>query len=484
MNARLRPEENLRVPPHSLDSECAVLGGLMNKPTALAEISDWLSESDFYRKDHRLIYRAIVELASKGKPQDAVTLGDWFEAQGLGELVGGMGYVMKLANTTGSAANIAAYAEIVREKARLRELIDAGAAVASEAWAPRADASLIAAHASQRIGALVGDPRAGGLHALKGTVGTWFAALNDRFQRKEALTGIETPWAKLNELTLGLQPGDLTIVAARTSMGKSVLAFQLAAHNGLAGRHTAVFSLEMRADQFLQRAVAAFGEIPHEHLRSPVKMAEQDWPKVTAMTIKLGAAPLVIDDQPGLTAQQIVARLKRQHMRSPVTLAIVDHLHEIKRPGRDPVNEFGDAVRTLRSAGKELGIPIVLLAQLNRSNVSRADHRPTTADLRASGSIEEIADVILLIHREDAYDRNTHMKGVVELILGKGRDFPVGEVVYLKNMYSHMRLDDWEGPLPTKPAAGAGKATAKSAHPDEGEDGAKKPEKYAGRRGE
>lgn len=440
---------DLMMPPHSADSEQAVLGGLMLNEKALLQISDWLTDDHFYLEKHRLIYRAICDLAAKGQPHDAVTLGEWFHAQGVSEQVGGASYVIELVNTTASAANITAYAEIVREKARLRDLVDRGTALASAAMAPRADASLLASEAMSALAAVTTDPQRGGLRPVRAAMSSWYAQLQQRFDSDETMTGLETPWECVNDCTMGWQRGDLIVFAGRTSMGKSVLGFQAAVFNGLRGNRTDIFSLEMREDQVIQRSVAAVGRVPHEHLRKPKQMFEADWPLVSDAGAKISAAPILIDDQSGLTVQQIVARAKRQHMRSPTSLIVVDHLHEIRRPGKDPVGELGMIARELKTLAKTLMVPVILLAQLNRSNDSAKDRRPTNASLRASGEIEEVADVIFLIHREDYYDRKTHLKGVIELIIGKGRDLPIGETLYLKNRFDEMRAVDWEGPLPT-----------------------------------
>jgi len=442
--------EALRQPPFSLESEQAVLGGLMLNEAALAKVSDWLTEEDFFRKDHRLIYKAILELAGQGKPYDSVTLGEWFEANGIADLVDGSNYILRLANNTPSAANIVAYAEIVQHKSRLRQLIDAGTEIAGQAFDPKADASLIASQATNKLAAMTTSARAGGHRSIKGSVGSWYARLHERFERREEYSGLLTPWEKLNDLTLGLQAGDLIIIAGRSNMGKSVAGFQIATHSALAGYHTALQSLEMRDEAFVQRSVAAIAKISHRSLRRPTDIDESEWPKISETMTRLAAAPLAIDDQAGLTVNQVCARLKRQHLRSSLKLAVVDHLHAIRRPGRDPVNEIADVAQQLKNTAKELNVPIVLLCQMNRSSHGRADHRPTMADLRGSGSIEEIGDVIFFLHREDYYDKTTHMKGVVEMIVGKGRDMPTGDTIYLANRFDQMRLDEWDGPLPTK----------------------------------
>lgn len=453
--------EALRVPPHSIEAEQAVLGGLMLRNEALTDVVDWLSEDDFYRRDHRIIYRAIKELATKNKPFDAVTLGEWFHVQQLASEVGGASYVIELANTTPSAANIVAYAEIVREKSALRKQIDIGMEMASAAFESKGrTAELIGAEAMQALAQLGSDSRPVGPASSKSIVGSWWADMQRRYDEHEDMSGLLTPWKVVNECTLGWQDGDLILIAGNTSMGKSVLGMQAATFNALRGKRTLVFSLEMRSWQLVQRSVSALSEIAHRALRKPSLITEAEWPKITEAATRISSAPLDIDDQPSLTPQQIVARAKRQHMRDPLTLIVIDHLHEVRRPGRDPTNELADATAAFRTLGKELGVPVILLAQLNRGANSRPDHRPNVGDLRGSGSIGEKADVIFLLHREDYYKPDTHLKGVIELIVGKARDMERG-TLHLANRYDLMRADDWEGPLPepkpkaeTKAAAG------------------------------
>jgi replicative DNA helicase len=442
-----------RLPPHSIEAEQAVLGGLMLRGSALAEIADWIGEEDFYRRDHRAIYRAITQLAREGKPFDAVTLGEWFHAQNLADLVGGTSYVIELANSTPSAANIVAYADIVREKSALRREIDVATKVISAAFDPGAKTSELIAHeAAHALMQLAGNSRLAGPQSAKAAVRTWFECLHERYEAREEITGVLTPWRVVNDCVLGWQPKNLTVIAGRPGMGKTILGWQAAYFNALRGKRTLVFSLEMSTDELIQRAVSGIGQIPHDSLRRPACMAEEDWPKVTYGLTAISEAALDIDDQPSLTAEQIIARARREHLKKPLTMILIDHLHEIKRAGRDTVNELGDAARAFKALSKELGIPVLLNAQLNRVNTTRTDRRPTLADLRASGAIEEIADIVLLVHREDYYDAKHYMRGVIELIVAKGRNLRSGETLYLANRYDEMRAVDWEGSLPKPPA--------------------------------
>lgn len=447
--------EHLRQPPHSEDSEQAVLGGLMLDERALTKICDWIKEEDFYRRDHRLIFRAISELSTAGKPCDAVTMGEWFEAQGVADMIGGANYVIQLANSTPSAANITAYAEIVREKARLRDLITIGTDMVSKAFAPYgSDTSSIASGASLRLGDLIGDPRGGGLETVGGAVRSWMARMHERYERGPHLSGLATPFGQMNDMTQGLQPGDTIVIAARPGMGKTVLLENIARFNALAGNATAIFSLEMSKEALIQRGVSAMSGVPHERLRRAWEINEEQWPLISEATSRLVRAPYSIDAQPGLTPQQIVARAKRLHLRKKLTLVGIDHLGRVRLPNKaNKADEVGDALKYIQGAAKECGWVLVILNQLNRGLLARTDTRPNMGDLRASGAIEEDADQIYFMHRQEYFEPATHLKGVVELIPAKGRDFQNNKTIHLQNHYENMMLSDWVGDLPAAPAA-------------------------------
>ncbi|HEY5850412.1 MAG TPA: DnaB-like helicase C-terminal domain-containing protein [Lysobacter sp.] len=444
--------EQLRVPPQSVEAEQAVLGGLMLVPDTLPMLVDWLSDSDFYRRDHQLIYRAIRELAEKDKPFDAVTLGEWFESMGLGEQVAGGAYLIELASTTPSAANIEAYAEIVVDKSRLRQLIEIGNSLVGDGFKPDGrDVPELVQAAQHRLTSLAPAKRTGPLLA-KQALQLLYADLMRRYEAK-VLPGAPTPWFQVNDLTHGLQDGEVVLVAARSNMGKSVVGFQLSAFNALRGNRTLRFSLEMAAHQAARRDLAALSGVPHTWLLEPIG-EDANWDKVTAAIRRLGEAPLLTDDSPRLSASQICARAQREHLHSPLRMVLVDHLHEMLLPGKQgEVIERADALRDLKALAKNLNCPVVVLAQLNRGAAS-LEHsearRPRLTDLRGSGGIEEVADVVLFLHRPDYY-KPDDMPGVIELSVGKGRDIPTGRTVYLRNRFDVMRADDWEGPLPLRP---------------------------------
>ncbi|MCE3003492.1 MAG: replicative DNA helicase [Xanthomonadaceae bacterium] len=431
------------LPPHATEAEQAVLGGLMLRPERFADV-DWLSGADFYDGRHRRLFELLLAMAAAGTPIDAVTVAD--RVAGTDDAALGSIAVQYAANTPG-AANIVAYAEIVLERSRLRQVMDVGAAIVTQARAPTASAHDVVVTAGNALASLGIDHRSGGLRPISEAIKPWFQALVARDKAKSTITGLATPWNAVNNYTNGLQPGELFIVAARPSMGKSVLGFQVAVHAAECGVRAAVFSLEMRKGQFIQRSVSALGQIPHAALRDPTKMEDEWWPRVTDATTTLHRLPIVMDDAASLSAAQIAQRARREHLRAPLGLVVVDHLNLIRLLGRDKVTELGDAARTLKVLAKDLNVPVLLLCQLNRASVhSRA--RPTLADLRGSGEIEEIADAVFFLHREAYYDPQSFMGDCAELLVGKGRDMPTGEVLHLRAVLPQMRFEDWSDPIP------------------------------------
>jgi replicative DNA helicase len=423
----------LRVPPHSLDAEQAVLGGLMLDEHAWERIADKLGEEDFYRKDHRLIFRAIGDLASKNQPCDAVTLGEWFESSGLADEVGGVAYVIQLANSTPSAANILAYAGIVREKSVLRQLIEAGTQIVGDGFQPEGRKSEeILAEAEQRV-FHIAETGARGKKSyveMRAAVHEAFQILSRRYESKDAVTGLATGFADLDEMTSGLQPADLIIVAARPSMGKTALAVNMAEHAALKSRKAvAIFSMEMSASQLAFRLISSLGRIDQQHLRNG-DLAEEDWPRVTSAITLLSETKILIDDTPALSPAELRARARRMKRQYDLGLIVVDYLQLMAVPGNkeNRATEISEITRSLKALAKELNIPVIALSQLNRSLEQRTDKRPVMADLRESGAIEQDADVILFIYRDEYYDKESADKGLAEIIIGKQRNGPVGTV--------------------------------------------------------
>lgn len=441
--------ELLRSPPCSIDSEQAVLGGLMLAPDALVQVMGMLVPEDFYRRDHQLIYRAILELDEKKQPFDAVTLGDWFELQGISEEVAGGAYLVELASTTPSAANIEAYAEIVRDRGVLRMLIDIGTGIVNDGFQsggrPVRD---LVADATTKINALSGNTKIGGPVTMREAGGIWYEKLQERRSNPDLHMGLLTPWTDLNKLLHGFLPGDLVILAGRPSMGKSAVAINIAVAAALARKRGIYFSLEMSNHSIFNRAVAAVGNVPLSWLRSPEdsELSEQYWSRIGSATSQLRDAPLLIDETPAINQAQIVARAKREHRRKPLDFIAVDHVHLMALPGKTKeATEVGNITASLKALGKELGIPVIALAQLNRGLENRTSKRPVMADLRESGAIEQDADVIIFVYRDDYYahaeNRASEAPGVVELIIAKQREGETG-TVYLQNKLGYGRVDE------------------------------------------
>ncbi|HQW63247.1 MAG TPA: replicative DNA helicase [Pseudomonadota bacterium] len=425
--------EALRVPPHSLEAEQAVLGGLMLSGEAWAKIADKLTERDFYRRDHQLMYRAIGELSEKGMPCDAVTLGEWFDAQGLAESVGGTRYVLELANSTPSAANIVAYAEIVREKSVLRQLIDAGMEITGDGFRPEGRSSQeLVESAEQKVFQIAeaGSRGRQGFVPMRSAVKEAFRLLQERYESRSPITGLPTGFNDLDYKTAGLQAGDLIIIAARPSMGKTALSLNIAEYAAIkTGKAAAVFSMEMSSSQLAFRLISSLGRINQQHLRTG-ELADEEWPRVTSAITMLSEAKIFIDDTPSLSPLELRARARRLKREHDLGLIVVDYLQLMQVPGNkeNRATEISEISRSLKALARELGVPVIALSQLNRSLEQRTDKRPVMADLRESGAIEQDADVIVFIYRDEYYNPESNEKGIAEIIIGKQRNGPTGTV--------------------------------------------------------
>lgn len=455
----------LRIPPSSIEAEQAVLGGLMLIGNSIESVGDVLVEESFYRRDHRLIYRAMVELDHKKKPFDHVTLGEYFEAHGLADQIGGAGYLIELVSTTPSAANIRAYASIVAEKAVLRDVIEAGTEIVNRGFQPGGDsAETVVAESLTRLLAFKETTVRGGLEQVRAPMKLWWDYFKERNDTGNSITGLVTPWLHVNRATHGLHPG-LIILAGRPSMGKSLAAQQLADFTALRGGRVAVFSVEMSKEENLQRSISRLANVPHDFLVAPANAEYADkhaeyMGYIRQAVDELLDIPLFIDDDAGMTSAQICARARRMHAKKPLALVIVDHLHDLKIKATTSAERsaaYGDACQDFKNLAKDLGIPVVVVAALNRDLTKRTSRRPTMADLSQSGQIESKADVIIFLHREDYYDTEddqTHLQGIVEWIIEKGRNMRRGQTVYLDNEFGFMRMSDRSKPLPPKPEKG------------------------------
>lgn len=439
--------DQLRVPPHSIEAEQAVLGGLMLAPEAFDRVSDQLVEGDFYRRDHQLIYRAIREMADRSRPFDAVTLGEWFESQGQSELVAGGAYLIELASTTPSAANITAYAEIVRDKAVMRQLIQVGTDIINNGFQPEGrESQELVAEAEQKVFAIAESGARGrtdfvGMHsALRDA----FTVLQDRFNNGDAITGLPTGYTEFDMMTAGLQPTDLVILAARPAMGKTTFALNIAEFAAIKSKKAvAVFSMEMSAPQLALRLISSNGRINATRLRTG-QLEDEDWARVTGAISMLKETKIFIDDTPGLSPDVLRAKARRLKREHDLGLIVIDYLQLMSVPGNSEnrATEISEISRSLKGLAKELNVPVIALSQLNRSLESRTDKRPVMADLRESGAIEQDADMIVFIYRDDYYNReNSPDKGLAEIIIGKQRSGPTGSLK-LKFFGEYTRFDN------------------------------------------
>jgi replicative DNA helicase len=449
-----RPERDprvdaLRVPPHSVEAEQAVLGGLMLNERAWDQVADKLREEDFYRRDHQLIFRAIGNLAEKQQPCDAVTLGEYFESNGLTEQVGGTGYVIELASTTPSAANIVAYAEIVREKSVLRQLIDVGTTIANDGFQPEGRPSRELLENAEKSVFEIAEAGSRGKKqfvAMKSAVKDAFRILQERYENKGSITGVPTGFNDFDARTTGLQPADLIILAARPSMGKTALALNMAEYAALkTKRAVAVFSMEMSASQLAFRLISSLGRVNAQNLRTG-ELEDEDWSRVSHAITLLADAKIFIDDTPALSPTELrsrARRLAREH--GGLALIVIDYLQLMQVPGNkeNRATEIAEISRSLKALAKELNCPVIALSQLNRSLEQRTDKRPVMSDLRESGGIEQDADVIAFIYRDEYYNKeNSPDKGLAEVIIAKQRNGPTGTVKLVFNG-QYTRFDNY-----------------------------------------
>jgi replicative DNA helicase len=425
--------DGTRLPPHSIEAEQSVLGGLMLDSTAFDQIADRVSAEDFYRADHKLIFEATSGLIERNQPCDAVTLSGHLESQGLLEQVGGLSYLGSLARDTPTAANIRAYADIVRERSVLRQLISAGDLIARNALEPEGrEAREIVDDAERAVFEIAERGSRGkvGFRTVKSILPEVVNRIDELYHSDGTMTGLSTGFKILDEMTSGLQPGDLIIVAGRPSMGKTTLAVNMAENAALSAKKSvAIFSMEMSAEALTLRMISSLGRINQSNLRSG-RLQEEDWPRIDSAMTQLGAANIFVDETPGLSPTEIRARARRLKRERGLDLVVVDYLQLMQVPGNkeNRATEIAEISRSLKALAKELKVPVIALSQLNRGVEQRQEKKPVMSDLRESGSLEQDADVILLIYREDFYEPNTTRKGIADIIIAKQRNGPTGDV--------------------------------------------------------
>ena len=424
---------SVKVPPHSIEAEQSVLGSLMLDNRAWDQVVDRLREDDFYRNEHRLIYRAMAKLVALSKPIDVLTVSEMLrEVQELDQ-AGGEVYLFELANNTPSAANIAAYADIVRERSVLRQLISAANMIAEDAFNTQGRPIAELLDAAERNVFAISEQGSRGSGPLN--VKEYLAKTMDRidtlFHSNSSITGTPTGYDDLDEMTSGLQPSDLVIVAGRPSMGKTGFAMNIAEHVAIKSRKPVlVFSMEMPGEALVMRMLSSLCRIDQLRIRTG-KLADDDWPRITSTVSMLSETPLYIDDTPGLNPAEMRARARRLAKdHGQLGLIVVDYLQLMQVPGYSDnrTAEISEISRSLKGLAKELKVPVMALSQLNRGLEQRADKRPVMSDLRESGAIEQDADLIAFIYRDEVYNENSPDKGTAEIIIAKQRNGPIGKV--------------------------------------------------------
>lgn len=440
--------ESLRIPPHSVQAEQSVLGGLMLDNEAWDTVADRIDEKDFYRRDHRLIYRAIRNLADKQDPFDVVTLSEILGKTDELNDAGGLAYLGLLAKETPSAANISVYADIVRERSVLRQLVHVGTEISSSAFQLEGrEVSELLDAAEQRVFEIAEQRTRGssGFAPIKTLLSKAVDRIEELFQQEGSITGVSSGFADYDEKTSGLQKSDLIIVAGRPSMGKTTFAMNMAENVAVkTDLPVAIFSMEMPGEQLAMRMMSSLGRIDQHKVRTG-NLDEDEWPRMTSAINILADAKLFIDDTPSLSPIEVRARsrrLAREH--GQLGLIVLDYLQLMQCPGKgeNRTAEISEISRSLKSLAKELNVPVVALSQLNRNLEQRPNKRPVMSDLRESGSIEQDADVIAFIYRDEVYNEDSPDKGSAEIIIAKQRNGPIG-TLRLTFLGQYTRFEDF-----------------------------------------
>ena len=445
--------EQLKMPPHSFEAEQSVLGGLMLNNEAWDRVAERVAEHDFYSRPHRLIFAGMTRLSAQGLPIDLITLQEELERHEQLEAAGGFAYLVEIAKNTPSAANISAYAEIVRERAVVREMISVANDIAESGFDPQGrNAADLLDEAESKVFKIAESRSSAsdGPQSLKVVLEKTVDKIEELFRKPHnGVTGVSSGYSDLDKMTSGFQSSDLIIVAARPSMGKTTFAMNLVEHAALTQDKPAViFSLEMPSEQIIMRMLASLGRIEQTRVRTG-QLDDDDWGRLSStMGMLLEKGKMYIDDASGLTPTELRSRTRRiAREHGGVSLVMIDYLQLMRVPSlsENRTLEIAEISRSLKALAKELQVPVIALSQLNRSLEQRADKRPVNSDLRESGSIEQDADLIMFIYRDEVYHDDSPDKGIAEIIIGKQRNGPIGRVrLTFQGQFS--RFDNYAGP--------------------------------------
>jgi len=421
-----------KVPPQNLEAEQSILGSILLENNAINSVLEVLTKGDFYNETHRKIFGVMVELSERNEPVDLITLSNALRNKNMLDTIGGTAYLASLVDNVPSAANVANYARIVKEKAILRGLIGSATEIITSCYETGTDVDQVLDQAEHSIFEISENKVRPSFYPIREIVKDSFRSIEDLYARKELITGVPTGFEKIDDLTSGLQNSDLIIIAGRPSMGKTAFALNIAQFAALEGQTpVAIFSLEMSKEQLAFRLLASEAKVDSQRLRKGF-LGETDWPKLTTAAGRLSEAPLFIDDTPAITVLEMKAKSRRLKADTGLGLIVVDYIQLMRSSGfRDSrEQEISEISRSLKALAKELKVPVIALSQLNRKVEDRTNRRPQMADLRESGAIEQDADVIAFIYRDEVYNKSEDNpeKGVAEIIIGKQRNGPTGTV--------------------------------------------------------
>ncbi|MBZ5752306.1 replicative DNA helicase [Metabacillus rhizolycopersici] len=439
-----------RIPPQNIEAEQAVLGAIFLQPSSLTLASELLIPEDFYRASHQKIYNAMLELSDKGEPVDLVTVTSVLADVNLLEEIGGVSYLSDLANSVPTAANIEYYGKIVEEKSILRRLIRTATGIVEDGYSREDEVEVLLNEAEKTIMEVAQRKNAGAFQNIKDVLVQTYDNIELLHENKGDVTGIPTGFVELDKMTAGFQRNDLIIVAARPSVGKTAFALNIAQNVATkTDENVAIFSLEMGADQLVMRMLCAEGNIDAQRLRTG-SLTPEDWGKLTMAMGSLSDSGIYIDDTPGIRVSEIRAKCRRLKQEAGLGMVLIDYLQLIQGSGRSDnrQQEVSEISRTLKELARELKIPVIALSQLSRGVEQRQDKRPMMSDIRESGSIEQDADIVAFLYRDDYYDKESENKNIIEIIIAKQRNGPVGTVSlafvkeYNKFVNLERRFDD------------------------------------------
>ncbi len=435
-----------RVPPHNLEAEKSILGAIFLEPESLITAAEIIQEDDFYRVAHQKIFETMLRLNDKGEPVDVVTLSEELGASNELENVGGMVYLSELATSVPTAANVTHYAKIVEEKALLRRLIKVATTIVEDGFSREDEVESVIAEAEKKMMEVSSRKNAGDFKPIADVLVDTYQNIEVLSSRKGEVTGVPTGFTDLDDITAGFQKNDLIIVAARPSVGKTAFALNVAQNVATkAGENVAIFSLEMGADQLVMRMLCAEGNINAQALRTG-DLTDEDWSKLAMAVGTLSNAGIYIDDSPGIRVNEIRSKCRRLKQEHGLGMIVIDYLQLIAgsgKPGENRQQEVSDISRSLKGLARELEVPVIALSQLSRGVEQRQDKRPMMSDLRESGSIEQDADIVSFLYREDYYEKETTAKDVIEIIIAKQRNGPTGTVTlaFVKEYNKFLNVD-------------------------------------------